>query len=186
MIRGKKKRRRFSGFVMKRGQFQQAFGDGNVETITLERPQRSRTLKRLCLTVYNCLTNTRVRKAILIALAVFIILVASSRFLVAPTVEQDDVPMLVNSANTPTGVAAATKKSVLRAAEGKPLEVLVLGMHHSGTSLVTKMLSLLGIYMGEDKDLLMLKGNALKYFELKAAVLANKKVMSQGWMRKGG
>ena len=46
-----------------------------------------------------------------------------------------------------------------------PRQVVVLGMHHSGTSIVTKLLRDAGLYLGEDSELAWSKSNPLKYFE---------------------
>ena len=46
-----------------------------------------------------------------------------------------------------------------------PRQVVVLGMHHSGTSIVTKLLRDAGFYLGEDSELLWSRSNPLKFFE---------------------
>jgi hypothetical protein len=62
-----------------------------------------------------------------------------------------------------------------------PTPILVFGSHHTGTSIITKLLLEMGSYGGDpDKDLLMLPGNPLKYNEYNAAVEADKRVMTAG------
>eukprot|EP00924_Labyrinthula_sp_SR-Ha-C_P011590 snap_masked-scaffold_17-processed-gene-2.27-mRNA-1 protein AED:1.00 eAED:1.00 QI:0/0/0/0/1/1/2/0/740 len=61
----------------------------------------------------------------------------------------------------------------------KSKEILVLGFHHSGTSIVAKMLMYLGIYGGDSTDMVMLPYNKLKYNELRLAVDANKEVFRE-------
>ena len=56
--------------------------------------------------------------------------------------------------------------------------ILIFGSHHTGTSIVTKLIMECGAYAGE--DLVMLPGNSLKYNENRAAVEADKRVMSKG------
>lgn len=46
--------------------------------------------------------------------------------------------------------------------------VLVLGNHNSGTSMLTRMLMLLGLYQGRLKALFLSSRNKLKYWELKS------------------
>ena len=46
-----------------------------------------------------------------------------------------------------------------------PRQVVVMGMHHSGTSIVAKSLRDAGFFLGEDAELVWEKGNSLKYFE---------------------
>ena len=56
---------------------------------------------------------------------------------------------------------------------GGPAEVrdrlIVLGLHHSGTSIVAKALDGLGFYLGDAKDLLLHPDNPLKYWERRDA-----------------
>jgi len=47
----------------------------------------------------------------------------------------------------------------------RPRQVVVLGMHHSGASIVTKLLRDAGFYLGEDSELLWSRSNPLKFFE---------------------
>mmetsp|Transcript_15040 Transcript_15040/g.17559 ORF Transcript_15040/g.17559 Transcript_15040/m.17559 type:complete len:670 (-) Transcript_15040:92-2101(-) len=71
------------------------------------------------------------------------------------------------------------------AAEKGSREILVLGFHHSGTSLVVKFMQMMGIYTGKRNELLMLRGNELKYFEHKKTVNANKAAIAEGKMDHG-
>jgi len=63
------------------------------------------------------------------------------------------------------------------------LQILVLGMHHSGTSLLTKLLIDMGVFAGD--NLLMLKGQPLKYFENVDVVNLDKKLIADGRTRFG-
>ena len=47
--------------------------------------------------------------------------------------------------------------------------LIVLGPHHSGTSIVAKALDGLGFYLGDAKDLLLHPDNPLKYWERRDA-----------------
>lgn len=51
--------------------------------------------------------------------------------------------------------------------------VFVLGMHHSMTSIVAKLLIDAGLWPGEARELVMRRDNPLKYFELRSAVVAD-------------
>lgn len=70
-----------------------------------------------------------------------------------------------------------------QAIRAEPPEILVMGFHHSGTSVVTKLLQLAGVYIGEANDLLMRKNNPLKYNELKLAVDADKRMIANGKLK---
>ncbi|KAH9261832.1 hypothetical protein BASA81_000488 [Batrachochytrium salamandrivorans] len=56
--------------------------------------------------------------------------------------------------------------------------ILVMGSHHTGTSIVTRLIMEMGVNAGD--NLLMLPGNELKYNEHRLAVEANKRVLSKG------
>lgn len=56
--------------------------------------------------------------------------------------------------------------------------ILVFGSHHTGTSVITRLIIEMGAYAGN--DLMMLPGNMLKYNEHRKAVEADKRVMSRG------
>lgn len=175
---------------MKREQFQQAFSDSNVETISVQRSARSRRMRRVCLTLYNCITKASIRTALIVAFALLLFLFFARAFLAKTPTQHRPLPAEIEPVQLPEVVLDRSDAEVeaevsVEPPREKPLEIMVLGMHHSATSLVTKMMSLLGVYMGEPEDLLMLKGNSLNYFELKAAVDANKRVISKGWMNKG-
>jgi hypothetical protein len=57
-------------------------------------------------------------------------------------------------------------------------QVVVLGMHHSGTSVVTMLLNRTGLHTGWPGHLVMRKDNPFKYWELKAAVSLNQQVFN--------
>ena len=61
-------------------------------------------------------------------------------------------------------------------------KIVVLGSHHTGTSIITRLIIEMGAYPG--KNLLMLPGNPLKYFENKEAVEINKQIMSTGVIKR--
>lgn len=62
--------------------------------------------------------------------------------------------------------------------EGTP--VLVVGMHRSGTSAVTRALRVLGVYLGEEKDLIPAdEGNRDGYWEHRALVNANDTLLAR-------
>ena len=54
-----------------------------------------------------------------------------------------------------------------------PCGVIVLGMHHSMTSLVTKLMVDGGLFAGSMEELIIRRDNPLKYWELRAAVEAD-------------
>ena len=47
-----------------------------------------------------------------------------------------------------------------------PSQLLVLGMHHSGTSVVSNITMMMGAYGGETNELLLHPENPLKFWEL--------------------
>lgn len=49
--------------------------------------------------------------------------------------------------------------------EAKPSQVLLLGPHHSATSIASRALGLLGLYLGKEEDLLLEASNPLKFWE---------------------
>lgn len=51
--------------------------------------------------------------------------------------------------------------------------LLVFGFHHSGTSITTLFLRLLGVYLGTDDELLFYSKNPLKFFERKDVIKNN-------------
>lgn len=54
-----------------------------------------------------------------------------------------------------------------------PRQVLVLSYHQCGSSIVTRIVNLLGAHVGENKDLLLSPKNPLKYWESQALIDAN-------------
>ena len=80
-----------------------------------------------------------------------------------------------------TTTSAATKipppPRVFVSKDGRPRPILVFGSHHTGTSIVTKLIAEMGADAGEQRDLVMLEGNPLKYNELRMAVDADKRFM---------
>ena len=61
-----------------------------------------------------------------------------------------------------------------------PSQVLVLGPHHSATSIASKALSLLGLYLGEREDLLLDASNPLKFWERRDVVDINRQRLKAG------
>ncbi len=68
---------------------------------------------------------------------------------------------------------ASRAASVPAAAESTHGQVLVLGAHHTATSIVAKSLSLLGLYVGEPDELLLSPANPLKFWERRDVIDAN-------------
>jgi hypothetical protein len=56
-------------------------------------------------------------------------------------------------------------------------QLVVLGMHHSGTSVITMLLNSTGIHTGWPRRLLMRKDNSFKYWELRDAVSTNQRIL---------
>ena len=64
--------------------------------------------------------------------------------------------------------------------------LIVLGPHHSGTSIVAKALDGFGFYLGDAKDLLLRQDNPLKYWERRDVVdLNNARISSAGLNQTG-
>ena len=55
-----------------------------------------------------------------------------------------------------------------------PSQVLVLGPHHTGTSIVARALDIFGVHLGEHPELLLDKENPLKFWERRDVVEINK------------
>ncbi|GBG30725.1 Hypothetical Protein FCC1311_069452 [Hondaea fermentalgiana] len=68
-------------------------------------------------------------------------------------------------------LSSSSHPSVNASADDAPgaAAVLVTGMHHTGTSILTLLLMNLGLEAGRRSDLLFLPGNKVKYFELARA-----------------
>ena len=64
-------------------------------------------------------------------------------------------------------------------AEG-PSQLLVLGMHHSGTSLVSNLTMMMGAYGGARDELLLHPENPLKFWERRDVVALNEQRLSAG------
>ena len=60
----------------------------------------------------------------------------------------------------------------------EPQQILVLGPHHSGTSLVSRVLSDFGLHLGAKPELLLDAENPLKYWERRDVVDINKARLS--------
>ena len=56
-------------------------------------------------------------------------------------------------------------------------ELLVLGMHHSGTSIVTKLLGSAGAYLGAAQDMVWSAHSPLKFYERRDVVDANQNLL---------
>ena len=57
-------------------------------------------------------------------------------------------------------------------------QILLFGMHHSGTSVVARMLAELGVYSGKRRELIIRKDNPLKFWEHRKAVRADQAILS--------
>ena len=55
-----------------------------------------------------------------------------------------------------------------------PSQVLVLGPHHTGTSIVARALDVFGMHLGEHPELLLDEENPLKFWERRDVVEINK------------
>jgi len=60
-----------------------------------------------------------------------------------------------------------------------PSQVLILGAHHTGTSIVSHALSLLGLWAGDQADLLIDPSNPAKFWERRDVVHVNKQRLQQ-------
>ncbi len=54
-------------------------------------------------------------------------------------------------------------------------QILVMSYHNCGSSLLAKLLIMLGMHAGDTNDLAISAGNKLKYFELRSVVDANER-----------
>ena len=61
-----------------------------------------------------------------------------------------------------------------------PQQVLVLGPHHSGTSIASLALKSFGLHLGENSDLLLDDANPLKFWERADVVDADQKRLARG------
>jgi len=64
--------------------------------------------------------------------------------------------------------------------------VLVLGVHHSATSIVTRALNLLGLYVGDQDSLLLDNANPLKYWERSDVVRINQQRLREHTVPRSG
>ena len=67
--------------------------------------------------------------------------------------------------------------SQIKRQQPHPAQLLVLGMHHSGTSVVSKLIVDAGVYLGKPSDMKWHATNPLKYFERKDVNAANIKLL---------
>jgi hypothetical protein len=65
------------------------------------------------------------------------------------------------------------------AADG-PSQLLVMGVHHSATSIAAKALNEMGLYVGKHDDLLLDADNPLKFWERRDVVAANQERLEKG------
>ena len=83
------------------------------------------------------------------------------------------------------GTSSMPERHVMKSAghwarrERRMSQVVVLGSHHTGTSVVTRLLMEMGCYASEG-NLKMLPGNPLKYFEHNAVLAADMRVLQAG------
>lgn len=61
-----------------------------------------------------------------------------------------------------------------------PSQLLVMGPHHSATSITAASLRLLGLYLGEERDLLVDRSNPLKFWERRDVVEMNRQRLREG------
>ena len=64
-------------------------------------------------------------------------------------------------------------------AASEPSQVLVLGPHHSATSIVSRALGHMGLYLGAEDELLLQTTNPLKYWERQDVVEVNKQRLEE-------
>ena len=69
---------------------------------------------------------------------------------------------------------------LLAPARADPGQVLVLGVHHSATSIATRALNLLGLHVGSPEELIIDAKNPLKYWERKEVVEMDKSRLASG------
>ena len=65
------------------------------------------------------------------------------------------------------------KKKFTLLKDAMPKQMFVAGMHHTGTSIVSKLMLMMGIFGGDDADLLRHPTNPLKYWEHRDVVRLN-------------
>lgn len=73
----------------------------------------------------------------------------------------------------------ATAFALLAGGSPSPSQVLVLGPHHTGTSIVSRALSLQGLHLGDRPELLLDPENPLKFWERRDVVGINKARLKQ-------
>merc|ERR1719472_552157 len=61
-----------------------------------------------------------------------------------------------------------------------PSQLLVLGMHHSGTSVVSNLTMMMGAFGGEHSELLLHPENPLKFWERRDVVALDEKRLVEG------
>lgn len=61
-----------------------------------------------------------------------------------------------------------------------PSQILVLGMHHSGTSLVSNLTMMMGAYGGKPEDMLLHPENPLKFWERRDVVALDERRVAAG------
>ena len=71
----------------------------------------------------------------------------------------------------------------LAVAGASPSQVLILGPHHTGTSIVSRALSLQGLHLGERPELLLDPENPLKFWERRDVVALNKRTGKRSIIR---
>lgn len=79
----------------------------------------------------------------------------------------------------PSQAAQASQQALQQASQGHHAQVLLLGMHHSGTSIATRLLMLAGLWAGFRHELKMHHHNRLKFFEHVAMIEVNHGLLSQ-------
>ena len=76
------------------------------------------------------------------------------------------------------GVSAAPLPPA--ASPGSPSQILVLGMHHSGTSLVSNLTMMMGAFGGKTEDMLLHPENPLKFWERRDVVALDERRVAAG------
>jgi hypothetical protein len=83
-----------------------------------------------------------------------------------------------------TSMLAINAAGVTLAPAQAPSQVLVLGMHHSGTSVVSNITMMMGAYGGETDELLLHPENPLKFWERRDVVALDEERLISGVQQK--
>merc|ERR1719261_334438 len=67
-------------------------------------------------------------------------------------------------------LAMVVPATALSASGSSPSQLLVLGMHHSGTSVIANLTMMMGLYGGTNDEMLLHPANPLKFWERRDVV----------------